>query len=93
MRIDCVIIGRGNLSLKTGGSHARGDPETPGTPPHHDRLRDAWPVRGHGISDQLAIMANGLIEQVGTPIEISERPANEFITAFVGYVNFTKSQE
>jgi ABC-type Fe3+/spermidine/putrescine transport system ATPase subunit len=40
------------------------------------------------ISDRLVVMKNGLIEQVGTPIEIYERPANEFIAAFVGYVNF-----
>jgi len=40
------------------------------------------------ISDRLVVMKNGLIEQVGSPIEIYERPANEFIAAFVGYVNF-----
>jgi ABC-type Fe3+/spermidine/putrescine transport system ATPase subunit len=40
------------------------------------------------ISDRLVVMKNGLIEQVGTPIEIYERPANEFIAGFVGYVNF-----
>src|SRR5512137_1086577 len=39
------------------------------------------------ISDRLVVMKNGLIEQVGTPIEIYERPANEFIAGFVGYVN------
>jgi ABC-type Fe3+/spermidine/putrescine transport system ATPase subunit len=40
------------------------------------------------ISDRLVVMKDGLIEQVGTPIEIYERPVNEFIAAFVGYVNF-----
>ena len=40
------------------------------------------------ISDRLVVMKDGLIEQVGTPIEIYERPANEFIAGFVGYVNF-----
>ena len=40
------------------------------------------------ISDRLVVMKNGLIEQVGSPIEIYERPANEFIAGFVGYVNF-----
>jgi ABC-type Fe3+/spermidine/putrescine transport system ATPase subunit len=40
------------------------------------------------ISDRLVVMKDGLIEQVGTPIEIYERPANEFIASFVGYVNF-----
>jgi ABC-type Fe3+/spermidine/putrescine transport system ATPase subunit len=40
------------------------------------------------ISDRLVVMRDGLIEQVGTPIEIYERPANEFIAGFVGYVNF-----
>jgi ABC-type Fe3+/spermidine/putrescine transport system ATPase subunit len=40
------------------------------------------------ISDRLVVMKDGLIEQVGTPIEIYEKPANEFIASFVGYVNF-----
>ncbi|MEW6335224.1 MAG: ABC transporter ATP-binding protein [Thermodesulfobacteriota bacterium] len=40
------------------------------------------------ISDRLVVMKDGLIEQVGSPIEIYERPANEFIAGFVGYVNF-----
>lgn len=40
------------------------------------------------ISDRLVVMRNGLIEQVGSPIEIYERPANSFIASFVGYVNF-----
>jgi iron(III) transport system ATP-binding protein len=40
------------------------------------------------ISDRLVVMKDGLIEQVGTPIEIYEKPANQFIASFVGYVNF-----
>jgi ABC-type Fe3+/spermidine/putrescine transport system ATPase subunit len=44
------------------------------------------------ISDRLVVMKNGLIEQVGTPIEIYERPANEFIASFVGYVNFMEGR-
>ena len=44
------------------------------------------------ISDRLIVMKDGLIEQVGTPIEIYERPANEFIASFVGYVNFMEGR-
>jgi ABC-type Fe3+/spermidine/putrescine transport system ATPase subunit len=44
------------------------------------------------ISDRLAVMRDGLIEQVGTPIEIYEQPANEFIAGFVGYVNFLEGR-
>jgi ABC-type Fe3+/spermidine/putrescine transport system ATPase subunit len=40
------------------------------------------------ISDRLAVMRDGLVEQVGTPIEIYERPATEFVAGFVGHVNF-----
>ena len=40
------------------------------------------------ISDRLVVMKDGRIEQVGSPIEIYEKPANEFIAGFVGYVNF-----
>ena len=44
------------------------------------------------ISDRLVVMKDGLIEQVGTPIEIYERPANEFIAGFVGYVNLMEGR-
>jgi ABC-type Fe3+/spermidine/putrescine transport system ATPase subunit len=44
------------------------------------------------ISDRLVVMKEGLIEQVGSPIEIYERPANEFIAGFVGYVNFMEGR-
>lgn len=39
------------------------------------------------ISDRLLVMHDGIVEQVGPPIEIYERPGNEFTASFVGYVN------
>lgn len=39
------------------------------------------------ISDKLLVMHNGIVEQVGSPIEIYERPGNRFTASFVGYVN------
>jgi ABC-type Fe3+/spermidine/putrescine transport system ATPase subunit len=44
------------------------------------------------ISDRLAVMRGGVVEQVGTPIEIYERPATEFVAGFVGYVNFLEGR-
>ncbi len=40
------------------------------------------------ISDRIAVMEGGRIQQIGTPAEIYERPATEFIARFVGVVNF-----
>ena len=40
------------------------------------------------ISDRIVVMRDGLIQQIGSPIEIYERPGNEFIAGFVGFVNF-----
>ena len=40
------------------------------------------------ISDRIAVMRAGRIEQVGTPSEIYERPATEFVARFVGTANF-----
>jgi len=40
------------------------------------------------ISDRIVVMKEGVIQQVGSPIEIYERPINEFIAGFVGFVNF-----
>jgi ABC-type Fe3+/spermidine/putrescine transport system ATPase subunit len=40
------------------------------------------------ISDRLLVLHKGVIQQIGSPVDIYERPANEFIAGFVGYVNF-----
>jgi ABC-type Fe3+/spermidine/putrescine transport system ATPase subunit len=40
------------------------------------------------ISDRIAVMRAGRIEQVGTPTGIYERPATEFVARFVGTANF-----
>lgn len=39
------------------------------------------------ISDRIAVMSRGRVEQVGTPWEIYERPATPFVAGFVGTVN------
>ncbi|MBL8289366.1 MAG: ABC transporter ATP-binding protein [Rubrivivax sp.] len=39
------------------------------------------------MSDRLAIMNNGRIEQVGEPARIYEDPANEFVARFLGEAN------
>lgn len=40
------------------------------------------------ISDQVAIMNHGLIEQMDTPSAIYNRPQTEFVAHFVGFQNF-----
>ncbi|MDR1467730.1 MAG: ABC transporter ATP-binding protein [Spirochaetaceae bacterium] len=40
------------------------------------------------ISDRVAIMNKGVIEQFDTPEMIYSRPANEFVARFVGFTNF-----
>jgi putative spermidine/putrescine transport system ATP-binding protein len=39
------------------------------------------------MSDRVAVFADGRIEQVGTPAEVYERPATEFVAGFVGVSN------
>ena len=39
------------------------------------------------LSDRLAVFDRGRIEQLGTPAEIYERPANAFVAGFVGTSN------
>jgi ABC-type Fe3+/spermidine/putrescine transport system ATPase subunit len=41
-----------------------------------------------GMSDRIALMNKGRVEQVGTPEEIYERPATRFAAEFVGSGNF-----
>jgi putative spermidine/putrescine transport system ATP-binding protein len=40
------------------------------------------------MSDRVAVMNNGRIEQVGSPADLYDRPINRFVAAFVGESNF-----
>ena len=39
------------------------------------------------VADEVAVMSQGRIEQVGTPREVYERPENEFVMTFVGHAH------
>jgi putative spermidine/putrescine transport system ATP-binding protein len=39
------------------------------------------------MSDRVAVMANGRIEQIGSPVEVYEQPASEFVAGFIGISN------
>jgi putative spermidine/putrescine transport system ATP-binding protein len=40
------------------------------------------------LSDRVAVMNNGRIEQIGTPQDVYERPATSFVAGFIGTSNF-----
>ncbi|NPA90252.1 MAG: ABC transporter ATP-binding protein [Chloroflexi bacterium] len=40
------------------------------------------------MSDRIAVMNEGKVLQVGTPVEIYEQPANRFVADFIGETNF-----
>ena len=40
------------------------------------------------ISDRMLVMRDGRLQQVGTPIEVYERPASRFVFSFIGLSNF-----
>jgi putative spermidine/putrescine transport system ATP-binding protein len=44
------------------------------------------------MSDRLAVMNKGAVEQVGTPREIYERPASRFVTDFIGESNILEGR-
>src|SRR5262245_34144360 len=39
------------------------------------------------VADQVVVMNKGKVEQAGTPAEVFEHPANEFVMDFLGHVN------
>ena len=41
----------------------------------------------NAICDRIAIMNDGVIQQVGTPVELYEKPANLFVAHFLGAAN------
>jgi putative spermidine/putrescine transport system ATP-binding protein len=40
------------------------------------------------MSDRIAVFNAGRVEQVGSPVELYERPATRFVASFVGEMNF-----
>lgn len=45
------------------------------------------------ISDRMAIMHDGKVQQVGTPQELYEKPDNLFVADFLGKMNFFSGQQ
>ncbi|MBZ0332705.1 putative 2-aminoethylphosphonate ABC transporter ATP-binding protein [Marinobacter sp. AL4B] len=43
------------------------------------------------MADRVVVMNNGVIEQVGTPVDIYQQPASAFVAEFVGAMNFMDS--
>ena len=37
-----------------------------------------------GLGDRIVVLRDGLIQQIGTPAEVYERPSNRFVASFVG---------
>jgi spermidine/putrescine transport system ATP-binding protein len=44
------------------------------------------------LSDRIAVMSGGRIEQVGAPAEIYESPRTSFVAAFIGDTNFLEGE-
>lgn len=44
------------------------------------------------VGDRLVLMQSGRIEQVGTPEDLYNRPANRFVADFIGRTNFLRGQ-
>jgi sulfate/thiosulfate transport system ATP-binding protein len=44
------------------------------------------------VSNRIVIFSRGLLEQVGTPREVYEHPANEFVARFIGVMNVLEAE-
>ncbi len=44
------------------------------------------------MADRIAVMNKGRIEQIGTPTDLYNRPANRFVAEFVGETNFIEGR-
>ena len=42
------------------------------------------------MADRVVVMNGGIIEQIGSPSEVYEKPANRFVLGFVGHSNFLR---
>jgi multiple sugar transport system ATP-binding protein len=56
----------------------------------HQRLRTTTVFVTHDqieamtLADRIVVMQDGIIEQIGTPLELYDNPANEFVATFIG---------
>ena len=56
----------------------------------HNRLKTTFVYVTHDqveamtMADRMVVMHDGRIEQIGTPLEVYERPANTFVAGFIG---------
>jgi iron(III) transport system ATP-binding protein len=46
----------------------------------------------NAIADRMAVLASGVIQQVGPPIDLYDRPANRFVAGFLGSVNLIEGR-
>ena len=44
------------------------------------------------MSDRIAVMKDGVIQHIGTPKDIYQRPANLFVSTFIGRTNLLEAQ-
>jgi multiple sugar transport system ATP-binding protein len=46
------------------------------------------------MADKIVVMHDGLVEQIGTPLELYDQPANQFVAGFIGSpaMNFLKGK-
>jgi iron(III) transport system ATP-binding protein len=44
------------------------------------------------VSDRIAVMNDGVVQQIGTPMELYEKPANLFVANFLGTANILPGQ-
>ncbi|MGB4407087.1 MAG: ABC transporter ATP-binding protein [Sphaerochaeta sp.] len=42
------------------------------------------------VSDRIAVMKKGVIQQIGSPKDLYQRPANKFVAGFIGKTNMIK---
>ena len=49
-------------------------------------------VEAMTMSDKVIVINDGIIQQVGPPMEIYRKPANQFVAAFVGKIDFIKGE-
>src|ERR1700743_2093270 len=66
----------------------------------HQRLKTATVYVTHDqieamtMADKIVVMHDGIVEQIGTPLELYDRPDNQFVAGFIGSpaMNFLKGK-
>ncbi len=72
------------ISMPSCACDARRDQGTASALGHHDVYVTHDQIEAMTMADRIVVMRDGIVEQIGAPLDLYDRPANLFVASFIG---------